>query len=170
MVLRKFDGKEPQVAEGVHVDVSAQVIGDVHLKQGASVWPGAVLRADDDYVEIGRNSAVMDMAFIEAPKGMPVVVGNSCIISHSARLHGCRLEDEVVVGIGAIVLDGVTVGPRSIIAAGSLVSPGTKVPAGSFVVGIPGKVSRQTTPAEIDRLRSDLKAISRKASVYRAQG
>ena len=169
MVLRKFGAKEPQVAEGAYVDVSAQVIGDVRLKEGASVWPGAVVRADDDYVEIGRNSAVMDIAFIEAPKGMPVVVGNNCLVSHSARLHGCRLEDETMIGIGAIVLDGAIVGARSIIAAGSLVSPGTKIPAESVVVGAPGRVTRQTTSADIDRLRNDLKAIARKVKVYQGE-
>lgn len=169
MVLRKFGKKEPLLAESAHVDSYAQVIGDVRLKEGASVWPAAVVRADDDYIEIGRNSAVMDAAFVEAPRGLPVVIGNSCLVSHSSRLHGCRLEDETLVGIGAIVLDGAIIGTRSIIAAGSLISPGTRIPAGSVVVGSPGKIARQTTPADIDRLRNDLKNISRKIRVYRGE-
>jgi carbonic anhydrase/acetyltransferase-like protein (isoleucine patch superfamily) len=170
MALRKFGGKGPQLAEGTYVDSSAQVIGDVRLKEGASVWPGAVIRADDDYVEIGRNSAVMDAAFVEAPRGMPVVVGNGCLVSHSARLHGCRLEDETMIGIGAIILDGAIIGTRSIIAAGSLIAPGTRIPSGSVVVGSPGKVTRQTTAADIDRLRNDLKNVARKVKVYKDEG
>ena len=139
------------------------------MKDGASVWPGAVLRGDEDYVEIGRNSAVMDVAFVEAPRGMPVVVGNSCLVSHSARLHGCRLEDETMVGIGTIILDGAIIGGRSIVAAGSLIAPGTRIPSDSVVVGSPGKVTRQTSAADIDRLRNDLKNISRKVKVYRGE-
>jgi len=170
MALRKFGSKGPQLAEGTYVDSSAQVIGDVRLKEGASVWPGAVLRADDDYVEIGRNSAVMDVAFIESPRGMPAIVGNNCLVSQSARLHGCRLEDETMIGIGAIILDGAIIGARSIIAAGSLIAPGTRIPAESVVVGAPGRVNRQTTAADIDRLRNDLKNISRKAKIYKGEG
>jgi len=169
MALRKFGDKEPQVAEGTYVDASAQIIGDVLLKEGASVWPGAILRADDDRIEIGRNSAVMDAAFIEAPKGMPVVIGNSCIVSHCGRLHGCRVEDETMIGIGAIVLDGATIGARCIVAAGSLVPPGARIPAESVVVGSPGKVTRQTTAGDVERLRNDLKAIIRKAKVYQGK-
>jgi len=168
MALRCFGDKKPTLADDVFVDVSALVIGDVRLKDGASVWPGAVVRADDDTVEIGRGSAIMDMAFVEAPRGMPVVVGNGCLISHAARLHGCKISDETLVGIGAVILDGALIGPRCIIGAGALISPGTKIPSESLVVGAPGKVLRQTTGAEMDRLRNDLKNIAKKAKVYQA--
>jgi len=166
MTLRKFGNKEPQLADGVYIDSSAQIIGDVRLKDGASVWPGAILRGDDDYIEIGRSSAVMDMAFVEAPKGMPVIIGNGCLVSHAARLHGCRLEDETMIGIGAIVLDGAIIGARSIIASGSLIAPGTRIQSESVVVGSPGKVVRKTVAADVDRLKNDLRNISRKVKIY----
>jgi carbonic anhydrase/acetyltransferase-like protein (isoleucine patch superfamily) len=166
MALRKFGDKEPQLAEGVYVDEHAIIIGDVRLKDNSSIWPGAILRGDDDYVEIGRNSAVMDMAFVEAPKGMPVIVGNGCLVSHAARLHGCRLEDETMIGIGAVILDGAIIGARSIIAAGSLIAPGTRIPPESVIVGSPGKVTRRAA-ADVDRLKNDLKSISRKVRIYR---
>jgi len=166
MALRNFGDKRPTLGEGVFVDASAQVIGDVRLRDGASVWPGAIVRADDDYVEIGRGSAVMDLAFIEGPRGRPAVVGSNCIISHSARLHGCDVGEESVVGIGAVVLDGAMIGPRSIIAAGALIPPGTRMDPESFVVGMPGKVTRQTTAADVEKLRKDLKAIWAKAKTY----
>lgn len=164
--MRNFGDKRPTLGEGVFVDASAQVIGDVRLRDGASVWPGAVVRADDDYVEIGRGSAVMDLAFIEGPRGRPAVVGSNCIISHSARLHGCDVGEESVVGIGAVVLDGAMIGPRSIIAAGALIPPGTRMDPESFVVGMPGKVTRQTSAADVEKLRKDLKAIWAKAKTY----
>lgn len=166
MALRNFGDKRPTLGEGVFVDASAQVIGDVRLRDGASVWPGAIVRADDDYVEIGRGSAVMDLAFIEGPRGRPAVVGSNCIISHSARLHGCDVGEESVVGIGAVVLDGAMIGPRSIIAAGALIPPGTRMDPESFVVGMPGKVTRQTTAADVEKLRKDLKTIWAKAKTY----
>lgn len=167
MAIRGFGDKKPIVGEDVYVDESAQVIGDVNLKDGSSVWPGAVIRADDDSVEIGRGSAVMDLAFVEGPKGRPVRIGTGCIVSHGARLHGCEIGDESVIGIGAIVLDGAVIGQRSIVAAGTLVPPGTRIPPESFVVGVPGKVTRPTTAADVEKLRRDLKVLSTKAKAYR---
>jgi carbonic anhydrase/acetyltransferase-like protein (isoleucine patch superfamily) len=167
MVLRPFGDKKPSVAEGVFVDESALVIGDVRLLEGVSVWPGVVLRADDDYIEIGRGSAIMDVAFAEAPKGRPVVVGDRCIVSHAARLHGCSIGSESLVGIGAIILDGAVLGQRSIAAAGSVLTPGTRIPPESLVMGAPAKVIRQTTSHDFSYLASELKALERKARIYR---
>jgi len=96
MVLRSYGDKSPTLGSEVYVDESAVVIGEVFLRDRSSVWPGAVLRADDDVVEIGRGSAMMDMSFAEAPKGRSVIVGDGCIVSHSARLHGCRVGDETL--------------------------------------------------------------------------
>ncbi len=166
MALRNFGEKKPTLGDGVFVDASAQVIGDVRIRAGASVWPGAVVRGDDDFVEIGRGSAVMDLAFVEGPRGRPAKVGSSCIISHGARLHGCEIGDECVVGIGAVVLDGSVIGTRSIIAAAALVPPGTRIPSESFVVGMPGKVTRQTGAADMEKLRRDLKDLAEKAKTY----
>jgi carbonic anhydrase/acetyltransferase-like protein (isoleucine patch superfamily) len=169
MVLRSFGEKSPALGMEVYVDESAVVIGEVVLRDRSSVWPGAVLRADDDMVEIGRGSAMMDMSFAEAPKGRPVVVGDGCIISHAARLHGCRVGDETLVGIGALILDGAVIGERSVIAAGCLVPPGTKIAAESFVMGQPARVVRQTTSKDVDWLSEELKLLSAKAAKYRSQ-
>jgi len=169
MAIRGYGDMKPVVGEGVYIDESATVIGQVRLRDGASVWPGAVIRADDAGVEIGRGSAMMDMSFAEAPRGRPVTVGDSCIVSHGARLHGCTIGPECVVGIGAIVLDGATVGERSVVAAGSLITPGTRIPPESFVMGAPGRVARSTTSADLAWLKEELKALSAKASKYRGQ-
>lgn len=169
MVLRRFGELKPTVGEGVYVDEHAVVVGDVRLKERASVWPCAVLRGDDDYIEIGRGSAVLDLALAEAPKGRPVVVGDNCIVSHGALLHGCRIGNECLVGAGAVVLDNATVGERSVIAAGTLIAPGTRIGAESFVMGFPGKVVRGTTAADISALNEELKSLAAKASRYASQ-
>jgi len=168
MVLRSFGDKKPTVAKDVFVDESAVVIGDVTLKERASVWPGAVIRADDDSVEIGKGSAVLDLCLLEAPRGRPVVIGDGCIVSHGARLHGCSVGNDSIIGIGAIVLDGVSIGEKSVVAAGSLVPPGAKIPPNSFVMGVPGRITRQTSPNDLARLREELRALVDKAARYRS--
>ena len=169
MALRSFGDKRPRLGDEVFVDESAVVIGDVRLGDRSSVWPEAVLRADDDYVEIGQETAMMDLSFAEAPKGKPVMVGRGCIVSHGARLHGCMIQDSVLVGIGAIVLDSATIGEGSIVAAGSLVSPATVVPKRSFVVGVPGRVTRQATDDELEWTKNEVKVLVAKAAKYRGQ-
>lgn len=168
MVLRSFGDKKPILGSDVYVDEAATVIGDVHMHDGSSIWPGAVIRADDASVDIGRGTAMMDLSFAEAPKGRPVVVGDGCIVSHGARLHGCSIGNDTLVGLGAMILDGATVGAYSVVAAGTLVTPGTKIPQESFVMGTPAKVVRQTNASDLTWLHDELKLISAKMKVYRS--
>ena len=130
------------------------------------MWPCALLRADDDSVEVGEGSAVMDMAFLEAPKGRPVKVGRDCLISHGARLHGCVVEDGTMIGIGTIILDGARIGGGSIVAAGSLVPPGKTIPKGSVALGTPAAVVRQTTAVDRELVKAELGAVRAKADRY----
>lgn len=167
--MREVGGKRPVLGEGVYVDESAVVIGDVQLGGGASVWPASVVRADDDRVVIGEDSAVLDMAFIEAPRGRPVTIGEGCLVSHCARLHGCTLGRSVLIGIGAIVLDGARVGDEAVVAAGSLVPPGGEVQPRTVVMGVPAKASRPVGPTDLETLRSELDTLRAKAALYAAQ-
>jgi len=121
---------------------SAVVIGDVSLGEDVSVWPTAVIRGDVERIVIGARSNVQDGAVIHADPGKPTIVGEDCVIGHRAVVHGTILEDGVLVGMGAILLNQVRVGRGSIIAAGAVVTEGTQVPPGSLVVGVPGKVVR----------------------------
>lgn len=122
---------------------SAVVIGDVVIGDDVSIWPTAVIRGDVERIVIGARSNVQDGAVIHADPGKPTIVGEDCVIGHRAVVHGTILEDGVLVGMGAIVLNNVRVGRGSIIAAGAVVTEGTQVPPGSLVVGVPGKVVRQ---------------------------
>jgi carbonic anhydrase/acetyltransferase-like protein (isoleucine patch superfamily) len=168
MALRSFGDKRPILGSDVYVDEAATVIGEVHLHDGSSIWPGAVIRADDASVDIGRGSAMMDLSFAEAPKGRPVVVWDGCIVSHGARLHGCSIGNDSLVGLGAIILDGAMVGACSVVAAGTLIPPGTKIPQESFVMGTPAKIVRQTNASDLTWLHDELKLIAAKAKIYRS--
>ncbi len=165
--LIPFRGKLPQCDEGVFVDPSSRLIGDVTLKRKASVWPLAVLRADTEAIVIGENAAILDKALVEAPMGHKVLVEEDVIISHGAILHGCTIRRGALIGIGAIVLDGAEVGRDSIIASGSVVPPGTRIPEGSLVMGIPAKVVRPLNEKEMGAKKEQLAELMEKSEQYR---
>lgn len=153
-MLRSFSGQWPAVGEGSYVDVSAQLIGDVVLGAQSSVWMNAVLRGDVHSIRVGSRSNVQDNAVLHGQRGMwPVVVGNGVTIGHAAVVHGCVLEDDVLVGMGAVILNGARVGAGSIIAAGAVVTEGAQIPAGSLVAGVPAKVRRTLGSADLELIR-----------------
>jgi carbonic anhydrase/acetyltransferase-like protein (isoleucine patch superfamily) len=119
----------------------------VHLGEESSVWPTAVVRGDVERITIGARSNVQDGAVVHADPGVPTIIGDDCVIGHRAIVHGSVLEDGVLVGMGAILLNGVHVERGSVIAAGAVLTEGTRVPAGSLVVGVPGRVVR-SLPAD----------------------
>ena len=148
-MIRSFSGIWPKFAASCYIDPSAQVIGDVVLGERASVWMNAVVRGDVNAIRIGAGSNVQDCAVLHGMRDLyQVHVGESCTIGHNATVHGCVLEDEVLVGIGAIVLNGARVGTGSIVAAGALIPEGMVVPSRSLVVGVSGKVKRELGEAD----------------------
>ena len=134
---------------------SAVIMGDVRLADGVSVWPNATIRGDIAPVILGENSNVQDGAVLHVNHNLPTVIGRGVTIGHNATVHGCTIEDNVLIGMGAVILDGVVVGENSIIGAGAVVSPGTKVPPGSLVVGVPGQVKRPVRPEEIEHIKQN---------------
>lgn len=132
----------PRLHPSAFVVPNATLIGDVTLADEASVWFGAVLRGDINRIVIGPRSNVQDNAVIHLSDDFPVLVGELVTIGHTAIVHACTIADEVLIGMGAIILDGAEIGARSIIGANTLVTAGTKIPEGSLVVGSPGKVVR----------------------------
>jgi carbonic anhydrase/acetyltransferase-like protein (isoleucine patch superfamily) len=132
------------IPRSCYVDQSAQVIGDVQLGEQASVWMNAVVRGDVNSIRIGARSNVQDCAVLHGMRHLyPVVVGEMVTIGHNATVHGCVIEDAVLVGIGAVILNDARIGEGSIIAAGSVIPEHTVVPPRSLVAGVPGKVRRQ---------------------------
>jgi carbonic anhydrase/acetyltransferase-like protein (isoleucine patch superfamily) len=149
-MIRPFRGVHPQVPASAYVDVSAQVIGDVHLGEQSSVWCNAVLRGDMFYIRIGDRSNVQDNSVIHTRTGShPTILEEEVTVGHSVTLHGCYVERGALIGIGSIVLDDVRVGTQSLVAAGSLISPGTIIPPRSLVMGIPARVKRPLTDDEV---------------------
>lgn len=124
---------------------NATVIGNVTLGQNVGIWFGAVIRADKDRIVIGNRSNIQDNCVVHTSTGHPVILGNDVSVGHGAILHGCTIQDRVLVGMGAIVLNGAVVGAGSVIGAGAVVTEGMAVPPGSVVVGIPGKVIKPAT-------------------------
>ncbi|MFQ5842274.1 MAG: gamma carbonic anhydrase family protein, partial [Thermodesulfobacteriota bacterium] len=155
------------VEEGVFVDPTSRIVGDVTLRSGASVWPLAVLRADTEAIVIEENAAILDKALVEAPMGHRVLIEEDVIISHGAILHGCTIRRGALIGIGAIVLDGAEVGRDSIIASGSVVPPGTRIPEGSLAMGIPAKVARPLSEREMAAKKQQLSELMEKSEQYR---
>jgi carbonic anhydrase/acetyltransferase-like protein (isoleucine patch superfamily) len=149
-MIRSYQGKLPVVPSSCYVDESAQLIGDVELGEQASVWMNAVVRGDVNAIRIGAGSNVQDCAVLHGMRDLyPVVIGERCTIGHNATVHGCILEDEVLVGMGATILNDARIGAGSIIAAGAVIPEHTIIPANSLVAGVPGKVRR--TLGEADR-------------------
>lgn len=142
-VIRSFQGISPVVPATCYVDPSAQVIGDVRLGEQASVWMNAVIRGDVNAIRIGARTNIQDCAVLHGMRDLyPVLIGEGCTIGHNATVHGCVLEDEVLIGIGAVVLNNARIGRGSIIAAGAVIPEHTIIAPDSLVTGVPGKVRR----------------------------
>ena len=148
-MIRSYQGKLPIIGEGCYIDASAQVIGDVELGPQASIWMNAVVRGDVNSIRIGAKSNVQDCAVLHGMRYVyPVIVGEMVTIAHNATVHGCVLEDMVLVGIGATILNNARIGENSIIAAGAVIPEQTVIPPNSLVAGVPGKVRRTLGDAD----------------------
>jgi len=166
-MITPFEGYSPVIGHKVFVDLSARLIGRVILKAEASVWPGAVLRADEEEIVVGEKSAVLDLCLLEAPRGAPVVVEPGALISHQVCLHGALVRSGALVGIRATVLDGAVIGEGAIVGSCALVPPGMEVPPGKLMLGQPARPVRDVKAAERDSIAAQLADLVEKARLYR---
>ncbi len=151
--------KKPTFGREVFVAPGATVLGDVHIGDFSSVWYQAVLRGDNDIIRVGRRSNLQDGVIVHVDPGRPVIVGDEVTVGHRAILHGCKVEDCTIIGMGTIVLNGAVVGSESIVGAGAVVPEGKAIPPRSLVLGVPGRVVRMLSDADVERIR-------RNADVY----
>jgi carbonic anhydrase/acetyltransferase-like protein (isoleucine patch superfamily) len=139
-------GREPQLAPGVFLAPTATVAGDVHLAPGVSVWFGCVLRSERATLTVGEDTNLQDLTVVHTDEGVPTTIGARVTVGHRAILHGCTVEDDVLIGMGAIVLNGARIGRGAVVAAGAVVREGMEVPAGTLAVGVPAKVLERPVP------------------------
>lgn len=151
-MIHPFGTHQPTLAEGAFVAPSADVIGRVSLGRDASVFFQCVLRADINFISVGDRTNIQDQTTVHVASDLGTVIGNDVSIGHGCVIHACTLKDRILVGMGAIVMDGAVVGDDCLIAAGSLLPKGRQYPAGSLILGNPGKVIRPLNPEEIDSL------------------
>ena len=148
-MIRAYQGKLPTIPDTCYVDPSAQVIGDVTLGEHSSIWMNAVVRGDVNSIRIGARSNVQDCAVLHGMRHLyPVILGEMVTVGHNATVHGCTLEDAVLIGIGAVVLNNARIGEGSIIAAGAVIPEHTIIPPNSLVAGVPGKIRRTLGDAD----------------------
>ncbi|MFH8370130.1 gamma carbonic anhydrase family protein [Streptomyces sp. NPDC018031] len=147
-LISAVGGKKPEIAAEAFTAPTSVVLGEVTLAAGASVWYHAVLRADCGPIVVGAGSNIQDNCTVHVDPGHPVTVGERVTVGHNAVLHGCTVEDDVLIGMGATVLNGAHIGAGSLVAAQALVPQGMRVPPGSLVAGVPAKVRRELTQEE----------------------
>lgn len=152
-MIRSFRGTKPRIAASAYVDPGAHVIGDVEIGERSSVWPCVVLRGDIEPIRVGADTNIQDGTVIHTDRGFPAIIGDRVTVGHSAMLHGCTIEEDSLIGIGARVLNGARIGRGAVVAAGALVPEGMEVAADMLVMGAPAKPRRPVTADEKERFQ-----------------
>ena len=166
-MIRTFQGIKPTVPKSCFIEETAVVIGDVVMGEACSVWFNAVIRGDVNYIRIGNRTNVQDLCMLHVTHDThPLVIGSEVTIGHHVVLHGCTIQDRVLVGMGAIIMDGAVIGEDSVVGAGALVVEGTIVPPKSLVLGSPAKVKRSVTAKELAWVKDSAENYVQYASQY----
>ncbi|MDG1665818.1 MAG: gamma carbonic anhydrase family protein [Hellea sp.] len=153
MPIYSLDGVRPDIADNAYVAPSAQIIGNVKMADHSSVWFGAVIRGDNDLIEIGARTNIQDNSVLHTDPGIPLIIGDGVIVGHQVMLHGCKIGENTLIGIGATILNGAEIGKNCIIGAHSLITEGKVIPDGSMVVGSPGRIIKSLTEQHFQMLR-----------------
>ncbi|QLY33425.1 gamma carbonic anhydrase family protein [Nocardia huaxiensis] len=157
----------PQIDEAAWIAPNATVIGRVKIAAEANIWYSAVLRGDLEDITVGERTNIQDGCVLHADPGFPLTVGAGVSVGHNAILHGCTIGDDVLVGMGATVLNGAVIGAGCLIAANALIPEGAQIPPGSLVAGVPGKVRRELGEAELDRIKLNAAVYLHNTSLHR---
>ncbi len=168
MPLYAIDGVAPTLSAGAWAAPSADLIGDVRMEDGSSVWFGAVIRADNTPILVGPQSNIQDGAVGHSDPGAPLTIGARVTIGHQAIVHGCTISDDCLIGMGARILNGASLGPECLVGAGALITEGKKFEGGSLIVGVPARVVRPLTEEEKAAIRVSAAHYAEKAARYAA--
>jgi carbonic anhydrase/acetyltransferase-like protein (isoleucine patch superfamily) len=153
MAIYQLGDDAPELAPSAWVADSAQVIGRVRMAEGSSVWYGAVLRGDNDWISLGARSNIQDGSVLHTDPGFPLTLGEDVTVGHQVMLHGCTIGDGALIGIQAVVLNGAKIGKNCLVGAGSVVTEGKEFPDNSLILGSPAKVVRELSPEQASRMR-----------------
>lgn len=167
MAIYQLGERIPDVDPDAYVAAEATVIGRVRIGAGASVWPGATLRGDNDPISVGAGSNVQDGAVLHTDDGCPLTIGANVTIGHQAMLHGCTIGDGSLIGIQAVVLNHAVIGRNCLVAAGALVTEGKVIPDDSLVLGAPAKVTRQLSAADIAAMHANTATYVTRGRMFR---
>lgn len=170
MTVHRFGDHSPEIADSAWIAPTATVIGQVAVHPDAVIMFGAVLRADRAGIVLGNGSNLQDNVVVHGDPGYPTVVGNNVSVGHGAILHGCTIEDQCLIGMGATILNGAVIGEGSLIAAGSVVLEGEVIPPRSLVAGVPAKVRRTVTDQELEHISQNARTYRELAQAYRTSG
>jgi carbonic anhydrase/acetyltransferase-like protein (isoleucine patch superfamily) len=164
--IYQYAGLSPKIHESVFIAPGVKIIGDVQISEFSSVWYNTVIRGDVHYIKIGKITNIQDCSMLHVTNGKyPLNIGNYVTVGHSVKLHGCTIEDNSFIGIGAIVLDGAVIEKKSMVAAGCLVKPNFIVPTGFLVAGIPAKIIRKLRLEEIEEIESSAKRYQKYSEI-----
>jgi carbonic anhydrase/acetyltransferase-like protein (isoleucine patch superfamily) len=169
MAIYELDGQGPDLPKSGNYFIAdtAVVIGKVRLLEGASVWFGAVLRGDNEWIEIGEGANVQDNSTCHTDPGFPMMIGKHCTVGHNVILHGCTLEEGALVGMGSIVMNGARIGRNSVVGAGSVITEGKTFPENSLIIGAPARVIRTMEPAQIEAMGGAARSYMRRGPQFK---
>jgi carbonic anhydrase/acetyltransferase-like protein (isoleucine patch superfamily) len=156
MSMHDYNGKTPKIGKNCFIAPSADIIGEVEIGDGSSVWYHATVRGDLERIRIGKDVSIQDNCVLHTSVGEPIEIGDSVVVGHGAIVHGARIAGHTIIGMGAILLSGSRIGRDCIIGAGSVVTEGTVIPDGSIAMGIPAKVVKQVSGEHIERIERNV--------------
>lgn len=152
-MIKELKGKKPNMHQDVFIAETADVMGEITIGKGSSIWYGAVARGDMNYITIGEYTNVQDNATLHVDTNSSLEIGNYTTIGHNAVVHGCKVGNNCLIGMGAIILNDAVIGDNCIIGAGAVITEGVNIPSNSLVIGTPGKVRRKVNEEEIETVR-----------------
>ena len=166
----QIEFRPQQVADSAFIASQTTILGDVTIGPGSSVWFGSVIRGDTEKITVGENSNVQDLSLLHADPGFPCRIGDRVTVGHGAIIHGATIEDDTMIGMRAVVLNGARVGSGSIVAAGAVITEGREIPPRSFVAGVPAKIRSEVTDRHREMIQHAANHYTLAAKTYRQNG
>lgn len=167
-MILEYNNRKPKIGKNVFIAPTATIIGDVEIMDGANIWYGTVLRGDTSRIRVGRNTNIQDNCTVHTEGNHPALIGDNVTIGHNAVVHGCTVEDESMIGIGAVILNGAYIRTGSIVAAGSVVTEGQEIGPHVLAAGTPAKIKKELSASSNERITRPVKNYLRLASEHAA--